>query len=442
MSPAFLGLVLVLVITLISVRRQYCLYPFILGTILIPISQVIVVMGFHWQAERIIIMTAGLRCLAGRFSVPKSWSIPMLTAIDKRFLLWVLSNCVVFTLQWGEIGALTNRLGFAFTSVGTYLVLRILIRDNHDVDRAITALAIAALLCGCVMLAEQATGRNFITAVTGQTDIVTSRDGKLRAQASFAHPLLAGAFGAALLPVFVGLWWKRRDRVLVPTLGIVGGLLMAVASMSSTSLMDVLIATLCLGLWPLRRHMRRLRWILLTCLVATHLVMKAPVWALIARIDLMGGSSGYHRYMLVDQAIRHFGEWWLVGTRTQSLWGWDMWDSIDWYVNEATNGGALTLGLFVSVLVYGFKRIGNARRVADTTGDRPKERFIWALGAALFTNALSFLGISYFDQSFIMWCAFLVIVSTATEPSGGLEQRGETSAALNPQQDAFLLGYA
>jgi hypothetical protein len=156
--------------------------------------------------------------------------------------------------------------------------------------------------------------------------------------------------------------------------------------------------------------------------------MKAPVWALIARINLTGGSSGYHRYQLIDQAIRRFSEWWLFGTKYQSTWGWDMWDSINWYVNEGTTGGVLTMLLFIGVLVVAFRKIGIARAAADEAGDYSGELFIWALGATLFANAVSFIGISYFDQSFVMWCATLVIVSTATFPMPTDEDEEETPA--------------
>ena len=191
----------------------------------------------------------------------------------------------------------------------------------------------------------------------------------------------------------------------------------------------------------MRRSTRLIRWVEVTILVTLHLCMKAPVWA-ISRIDLtVDGSSGYHRYMLIDQAIRRFGDWWLDGTTTQALWGWDMWDSIDWYVNEATTGGLLTLLLFAAVLVYGFKRIGIARAAAGETGNRTEELFIWALGAALFANALSFIGISYFDQSFMMWCTLLVVISTATTPAPEIDE--EDAEIVETEYDNQLVdGYA
>ena len=54
-----------------------------------------------------------------------------LTSIDKCFALWVLSDCIMFTLLWGKSEALTNRLGFVFTSLGTRTSFpRMLIRDE------------------------------------------------------------------------------------------------------------------------------------------------------------------------------------------------------------------------------------------------------------------------------------------------------------------------
>jgi len=31
------------------------------------------------------------------------------------------------------------------------------------------------------------------------------------------------------------------------------------------------------------------------------------------KIDLTGSSTGWHRAELIDSALRHFNEWWLVG---------------------------------------------------------------------------------------------------------------------------------
>jgi len=164
-------------------------------------------------------------------------------------------------------------------------------------------------------------------------------------------------------------------------------------------------------MWPLRKHLRRFRWAVISMLVVLHLVMKAPVWALIARIDLTGASSSYHRYELVNQFIRRFGEWWLVGTRGTFDWGWDMWDTINTYVAQGTDGGLITLVLFLSLLAIAFRRLGIARKAAET---REEAKRLWVLGSMLFAHTVAFWGIGYFDQSSVVWYTGLALIATAS----------------------------
>jgi hypothetical protein len=39
---------------------------------------------------------------------------------------------------------------------------------------------------------------------------------------------------------------------------------------------------------------------------------------------------------------------------------------------------------------------------------------MWALGSALFANMVAFLGISFFDQTIVVWYALLAMISAAT----------------------------
>jgi hypothetical protein len=66
----------------------------------------------------------------------------------------------------------------------------------------------------------------------------------------------------------------------------------------------------------------------------------------------------------------------------------------------------------IAILVFGFKYVGRARTASE--GDKKQELFIWGLGASLFANLIAFFGISYFDQTSIVWYAILAIVISAT----------------------------
>ena len=140
---------------------------------------------------------------------------------------------------------------------------------------------------------------------------LTIRDGKIRSKGVMGC-ISGGAFAGVLIPLFLGLWTEGKYRM-VACAGLAGATAMVFTSNSSTSFLAFAGALLGLVFWPLRKQMRLVRWGFVATLVALHLVMKAPVWALIARVDLTGSSSGDHRYNLVDNCIRHFSDWWLLG---------------------------------------------------------------------------------------------------------------------------------
>jgi hypothetical protein len=164
--------------------------------------------------------------------------------------------------------------------------------------------------------------------------------------------------------------------------------------------------------WPFRERMRVVRWAIVLGLVALQLVMHAPVWYVIARVDLAGGSSSYHRAVLIDYFVRHFGDWWLLGTKSNADWGADMWDTCNQYVQEGEEGGLATLVAFLAMLVISFRWIGKARR--SVRGNRSQELYYWIFGAALFSHIVGFFGISYFDQTRMAWYALLAMISATT----------------------------
>jgi hypothetical protein len=161
--------------------------------------------------------------------------------------------------------------------------------------------------------------------------------------------------------------------------------------------------------------MRTIRWCLAATLIALHLMMKAPVWALIAHIDLTGSSSGYHRYMLVDNAIRYFSSWWLLGVKDYNDWGWDMWDLSNQYVAYGLTGGLACLIAFIAVISRGFGMLGVARKRIE--GNREQEWLMWSLGCAMFAHVMGYLGTGYWDQTQVAWFSFLAIIGAATASS-------------------------
>jgi hypothetical protein len=388
-------------------RRRYAIGPFLLVTFLIPLGQVVVIGGVHFTVLRIATLCglarfalSGTARLRGRFN-----------AIDGSFLLWAVACALSFVLLYMDGQALINRLGFLLDAIGGYFLLRCLIQKPEDVYRVIRWLIFILTVMAVCMVIEHITRHNLFGLLGGVRPTPEVRDGKIRANGVFQHSILAGCFGATMVPLCVILWKQSTGRA-TAMLGLISSTVVMLTASASTALLAFAAGILGLCLWPIRNRMRWLRWMLVSSLLVLHLVMKAPVWAIIGRIDLTGSSSGYHRYMLVDTCIRHFSDWWLIGTKHYNEWGADMWDLSDQYVAYAVTGGLATLVFFIAIIFYSFRELGTTRKYVS--GDKGYEWLLWCLGASLFAHVMGYFGIGYFDQMQVVWFALLAMISATT----------------------------
>ena len=138
--------------------------------------------------------------------------------------------------------------------------------------------------------------------------------------------------------------------------------------------------------------------------------MQAPVWHLISRVSGVGGSSGWFRYKLIDSAIRNFGEWAILGTRSTAHWFWGAQDVCNQYVLEGVRGGFLTLCVFVALIAFSFKEVGYLWRAVSR--DKEKLAMAWGLGVCLLVYCMIFIGGSCGGASLMLLCfTFAAITS-------------------------------
>jgi hypothetical protein len=420
MHPIVLIGMILSIILIFVLPRNRIVVPLLFMTFLSPWAQQVYVGGVHLFVPRILILIALFRVAFKNPNAPASRFAGGWNGVDAVFALWVIFRAMAFIIVYkGDSGAIIYEGGFIWDIMGAYILLRMLVQTEEDVTRVMKIFAVVAIVCGLTMLNEKVRAQNVFGYLGSLPVTPEIREGSVRAQGPFAHPILAGTFGVTLVPLWWWLWYSRKARVLA-ALGFIGSTLMMISCASSTPLFAYLAALIGLAMWPLRNRMRLTRWGVVGLLVSLHMVMKAPVWMLIARVDLIAGNSGYHRAELIDQCIRHFSDWWLVGTNLVSTFGDDMWDLSNQFVAEAETGGLLTFILFVMIISRSFSRIGTARKLVAgeaKEGTQPRQEwFMWLLGIALFTHVVSYFGISYYDNIKIYWCAFLAIVVAATEP--------------------------
>jgi hypothetical protein len=415
LHPAVLVAILLAGVLMCVWPRRKAIIPFLAAAILIPMDQVLLIGPAHFPMLRVLILFGVVRVVKEMISSKAHVFSGGMNKIDWAVILSAVFIALNGILLFQDSKASFNQLGSLYTVLGAYFLLRFLIQNEDDVWRAIQTLAWVAAIVAVVMTYEQATGHNPYAMLGGAKAAdyasLAVRDDRFRAQGPFGHSILAGTFGAILMPLFVALWWKGRRYRVMAVIGCVSATVITLACNSSTPVLSYAAGVVALCLWPVRRSIRAIRWGIGFTLVSLHLVMKAPVWHLISRIDITGGSSSWHRFMLVDQCIRHFGDWWLMGVKDTSTWGFEMWDTANQYVSTCENSGLLPFLMLIAILVYGFKYAGRARRAAAK--NKKTALFMWALGAALFANMVAFLGISYFDQTIVVWYALLAMISAA-----------------------------
>jgi hypothetical protein len=408
--PVVAVYVLIAIVLILTLQRGKAIAPFLLAFFTVPLGQVVILGGVHFTALRLLIL-AGLVRWACSLKSSSGGKFPGgFNALDRVVVLWALSAEIVFCLNWIETQAFIKAAGDTVDILGGYLVVRFLITDDQVVRRTVKTLAAICLINGACMIAEKIININVFGLLGGIPLAVTVRDGHIRSSGVLGC-IYAGAFSGVLIPLFLWLWTDGKSRM-AAFAGLAGAMAMVITSYSSTSWMALMGSLVGLAFWPLRTQMQLVRRGLALTLVALHLVMKAPVWALIARIDLTGSSSGDHRFHLVDMTIRHFSDWWLLGFKHPGDWGWDAWDLTNQFVAVALTGGLLTLVLYIAIFKIAFSAIGTSR--SQVQGDRSQEWLLWCLGSVLSATIVAQFGINYMQQLLMGFFPLLACISVST----------------------------
>jgi hypothetical protein len=430
LNPLVAVVLLASVLLTLFLPRKQVIVPVFVAIFLIPKGQEILLAGVHFNAFRIVLIAGLFRCFRMRRTSPLPGGF---TPIDRLVTVLAISVCVIFSLRWFETQALIKALGDVLDALGGYFVFRFLIRDRQDMRLAVQVMGMMAILMGAEMINEQRSHINYFGQLGGTLAVPEMRDGKVRSNGPFRHAICAGAYGATLVPLLIWLWSSRKSRWMVP-FAVAGAGAMAFTSHSSSNLGALASGILVLFLWPLRRQMRFFRYGIVAMLVVLQIVMKGPVWSILEHINLTGSSESFHRFELIDTFIRHFGDWWLLGTTENGSWGWEMADTSNQYVTYGISGGLLGFCLFIAIIARCFGRLGATRK--RVAGNFPEEWVRWCLGASLFAFVLVYFGIDLFDQLEFAWFGLLALIAmTVSErlPARSPSRRGKTMRPSVPQ---------
>lgn len=366
----------------------------------IPTAQRVVLGGADFSFLRIGILVALARVVlsqrSGGFRL--GW-------IDAMVVAGTLAKVLLMPVVTGQMGILFQQVGGAIDTLGMYLVVRLTIRSIEDVGVVARRSVLVCLPVAAIFAIEKSSGRNMLSIFGGVPLMTDIREGRLRCQGAFAHAILAGCFFVALLPLWIAQWRAAASGRVAAVAGVLLTLVVVGSCASSTPVAALMLVCIAFAWYPIWRHLRTVWVAALLVGFVLHFIMQHGIWHLLARVDLVGGSTGYHRYHLIEQAIEHLDEWWLVGTLSTRHWGWGLQDVTNQYVLEGVRGGIWAMAALVVSIVLALRACGFwLRRLAP--GSR-EHLAIYAIGVSIFAQMWVFLAVSYFGQATMIWCLTL-----------------------------------
>lgn len=417
MNPLGAVILVVLILVVTCASRRVALLGMMAGVLYLTQSQQITVAGFNLYAIRFLELVGFIRVM-----IRKEFSFTRLNGID-RSVFWLYGfSTVIYLLRSSEGQA--YQIGVAVDAFLAYFTFRGLIESIDEFQWFLGAMLVLLAPYMGLLVLERLTGHNWFTLLGGVESGYFMRDDRPRCFGSFRHPSLLGTLGASFLPLYIGLAFIKAERIRAYIgIGLCVGIVWA--SNSGGPMSSAAFAVVGWLFWKQRTKMRRVRWALVGMIALAALVMKAPVWYLLARVSSLTGGDGWHRSYLIDMCFQHLDVWWLAGVPIRETSGWFPYDLgttggadiTNEFISFGITAGLLAMALFILMLARALSRIGKATANIRSRSPDPSETefFLWGLGVMVVVHIVNWLGITYFDQTYMIWFMQLAAVSNLTE---------------------------
>lgn len=318
-------------------------------------------------------------------------------AIDYCVLGFVTTMIIGVTIRTG--GARTiNELGQTVDGLGLYLIGRALIRNLDDLK----SLMVGAFICSVPVMIfftiEQMTGRNYFSVLGGVSEMTQVRQGKLRAQGAFTHPIIAGLFWATFFALFIGLIRAKTKSFMLKIggwIGAIASVIIVVMTNSSTPLAGLLVATVGWLCFSYRWYLKQIRWAILFFMLFIHIIhTKGVHFFVFVNFNPVSGSTGRHRAMLIDGVLKNIPDWALFGSSRRYNRAFR--DITCDYVYTAVQGGMIPLIFELAVITLAFYACGRAIRAAR---NREELNLVYGVGVAVLTVCVMSTAVSVYGQA-------------------------------------------
>ncbi len=399
-------------ILIFKLPRKWALLPILVSACYMTRAQGIIIGPLHFSIIRLMLLLGFLRAL-----IREKRLMISLNVLDRLVLVWAIWILISSIFHNDFSGALVYRLGLFYDVCGIYFLVRIFCQSKQEVVQLFKIIAIILVPVAAEMLYEKIAEHNIFSIFGGVDEIPYIRLGKARASGPFSHAILAGTVGAICFPITVSLW--KIDRK-ISFIGSLASLIMIYASTSSGPILSALAGISALIMWRVRQKTKIILWFIIIGYISLDIFMNDPAYYIMARIDITGGSTGWHRAKLIQSSIEHISEWWIGGTDYTRHWmhiglatNPNHADITNHYIQMGVWGGLPLMILFISQLIQGFSYVAKTLKRWSEMHIPVRYQFaMWALGASLFAASVTGLSISYFDQSYIFLYIPLAAISS------------------------------
>lgn len=383
--------------------RKWAILGMAAGALYLTEYSSINVIGFNMFSARFLEIVGFIRIVARR-----EYTFTHLIDIDRIFLAFYSYTTIVFLLRSNESQA--YMIGMFVDATLCYFIFRGLIANIEEFRWFLRAFVILLAPYVLLLCMERLTEYNLFSTLSGTFIAEGYRAGKVRCTGSFRHPSLLGTLGGSFLPIYIGFGLGVKDR----NWGIIGIILCLAIVFFSNSGGPLTAAAIGVAgwlLWPVRLKMYVVRRSILGLLIIVSMFMNAPIWYLAAKFSDITGGSGWHRAHLMEMASNTFGKWWLAGMPIKETAHWFPYggelgtDITNQYVSFGLSAGILATILFTSLLVKCYKKVGRAMKAIHTGFSKTTEisLLLWGLGVMLTVHVENWFGITYFDQTSLLW---------------------------------------
>ena len=414
MHPYGVITTLILSILAIFAPPRWAALSLIASTLILTQGQSVSVLGFNLFSTRIIILVGFLRVI-----IQKRITYTSLTTTDKALVLLYSYTTCIFLIRSKTDHAYV--IGDAADIIICYFAFRALIKTPNDIWWILKSIAILFIPYSASLIYETFSQVNPFKTL-GSIELSGEkwmRGGRVRCQGSFRHASLLGTLGATFMPLYIGMYFTKQSKA-IATIGMITCLTIVFTSNSGGPLSTLAIGLTCWLFWKFRYKMKTVRLGLIVLLVALAIFMKAPIWYLPAKASSITGGDGWHRSYLMDIAFKKLDQWWLAGMPLEFTGDWFHYvievtgaaDITNEYISFGIRAGLPAIILFVSLLVILYKAIGQANLISSPN-QKTFKILTWSLGVVLTTHIFNWFGITYFDQTYVIWCFHIALIAGA-----------------------------